>query len=73
MARKYNLNSASDMRRFQKDLTNQVESIAVNSLYQRSYNITCPHCSAQISIPPGKSFCPVCRNEINLDLNINFK
>lgn len=45
---------------------------ATNALHQRKYDVTCPHCGAKINVPTGKSFCPICKNEIDLNLNINF-
>lgn len=54
-------------------LNKAIQEQATSSLNQRTYDVVCPHCGAKINVPTGKSFCPVCRNEIDLNLNINFK
>ncbi len=70
MAKKYNLNSKSDMRHFMEDLKNKVYSNAEQEIYSRKYDVECPDCHAHISIKPGKSICPVCHNEIDFQLDI---
>lgn len=72
MTKKYNISSKSDMRRFERDLSNKVQSMTYNTLQNRTYDVTCPHCHASIQVHPGKSMCPFCRKEIDLKLNINF-
>lgn len=54
-------------------LNKTIQSQATSALNQRTYDVTCPHCGAKITIHTGKSSCPLCRNEIDLSLNINFK
>lgn len=58
-----------DVNKLNRHIQNQTTSI----LNQRTYDIECPHCKAKVTVPTGKSFCPICRNEIDLSLNINFK
>lgn len=72
MAKKYNINSKSDMRRFQKDLEKIVKDEAVSTVMKEKYEVTCPHCQANIKVPVGKSSCPNCRNPIDLKLNIKW-
>lgn len=73
MTKKYNLSSKSDMRRFAKDLEKQVYSNAEQQILSRTYEVECPDCHSKISIKPGKSFCPVCHNEIDFNLNIKYE
>ncbi len=72
MARKYNLGSKSDMRRLERDLTRAVEKSVTDGLHSMKYDINCPHCGATFQAPAGKSHCPVCKNIVDLELNIDF-
>ena len=73
MGKNYNINSKSDMKRFMKDLEKQVYSNAEQQLYSQNYDVECPHCHSKVSVPAGKSICPICRNTIELNLNITYK
>lgn len=73
MTKKYNLGSTSDMRRFTRDLENQISASVENHLYSQTYDVTCPHCNRKISVPVGKSRCPFCGNDIDLNLNIGYR
>ena len=64
MSVKFNI----DKRKLEKAMKQQ----ATNALHQRKYDVTCPHCGAKINVPTCISFCPICKNEIDLNLNINF-
>lgn len=70
MARKYNLGSKSDMRRLTKDLEKAVMEKATSAMMKMKYDITCPHCQANIQAPVGKSLCSLCRQQIDLNINI---
>lgn len=72
MKRTYDISKASDIKKFSKDLEKAIIGEAQNTLYGRSYNISCPHCHRQITVPAGKSVCPLCRNDIDLQLSIKF-
>ncbi len=72
MAKKYDIGSSSDMRRFTEDLQSTVMDKARQHVLTRNYDISCPHCKASVSVPVGKSVCPLCRKEINLNLDIHF-
>ncbi|MCL2841798.1 MAG: hypothetical protein FWE05_13650 [Defluviitaleaceae bacterium] len=72
MPKKYNISSKHDMVRLEKDLKNQAFNIARSKAASRNYTVDCPHCSKSVSITAGKSPCPFCRKEINLELNIKF-
>lgn len=72
MGKKYNLSKNSDMKKLVRDLTDAVQDKTVDILNNRTYDITCPHCNQQISVMPGKSQCPLCHQDIDLNLNIHF-
>lgn len=72
MSKTYKLNSKSNMKKFETDLMNDILSKAEADLYQRSYDIKCPNCNAPISAKPGRNFCSICGEEINLNLDISF-
>lgn len=71
MSKKYNLNSKSDMRKFQRDLEKTVMHKAKSAIMKKQFDVTCPHCQSKVNIPAGKSLCPSCRKQI--DFKINFK
>ena len=71
MAKKYNLGSKSDMRRFQRDLEKTVMKKATSTLMKKRCDIPCPHCQSQVTVPVGKSSCPICHQPI--DFQLNFK
>ncbi len=71
MPKKYNLGKPSDMRRFQRDIQSIAMEKAVDAVQSRSYNVTCPHCHRPVTVMPGKHPCPLCRQEIDLILNIH--
>lgn len=73
MSKKYNLGSNSDMRRFMKDLEKQIYSNAEQQIYSQTYAVDCPHCHNKVSVKPGSSLCPFCRNQIKLNLNIKYE
>lgn len=72
MGRKYNLGSSSDMRRFQRDLEKEIIGKTKQTIMNQTYDVTCPHCQSRISVPPGKSCCPRCGQEVDLNLDIKF-
>ena len=43
MARKYNLGSKSDMRRFERELKKSVMDQAKTSIMRGTHKVTCPH------------------------------
>lgn len=69
MSRKYNLGKKSDMRRFERDLKNQILSAAKQEMRKGSYDIACPHCNTKISANVGRNTCPHCGNTVDLTLN----
>lgn len=56
-----------DKKALDKVIRNTVESYA----YDQTYEVACPHCGKTIQIPPGLSTCPMCGEQI--DLNLDFK
>lgn len=57
-----------DSKKFEKSIKKQTASV----LNKHTYEITCPHCQSKITVPTGKSLCPICKNEIDLSLDIKF-
>ncbi|CEN29170.1 hypothetical protein [Pseudolactococcus piscium] len=55
-------------RNFEKTVKDGMRKAALNG----TYDIKCPHCEQDISVKSGKSLCPKCNKEINLNLNIDF-
>lgn len=70
MSKNYNLGSKSDMRKFTNDLERAVKEKSVQALHARKYDVDCPHCNGKVKVAPGKSNCPLCSKEIDLELNI---
>ncbi len=70
MAKKYNLFSKSDMRKFQQDLEKSVIKESKSAILKSKHDIKCPNCSRNVNAPVGKSRCPYCHNEININLDI---
>lgn len=71
MAKKYNIGSKSDMRRFKRDLTKDIQSMANKAIYNSKYSISCPNCHSQFQAKAGKNICPFCRESIDLQINID--
>ncbi len=71
MKHKYNMSSKSDMRRFQRDLKKDIKASVVSAIESGLYDVTCPNCGAVVKVPAGKSKCPSCRGEINLELDVD--
>ena len=72
LGKNYNLGSSSDMRRFQRDLEKEIMGKTKQTIMGRKYDVTCPHCHSKVNVLPGKSRCPRCGNEIDLQLDIKF-
>lgn len=72
MAKKYNLGSSSDMKRFQRDITNAAENMVRKAANDMEIEVECPNCHTRISAHSGMNFCPVCRQQIDVDLDIHF-
>lgn len=70
MKNTYKLSSKSDMKQFNKDLEKRIKSAAIEEAMGRTYDVTCPTCGASVKVPTGKSLCPQCRKEIDLQLDI---
>lgn len=73
MSKTFNLGSASDMRRFERELMKSVQKEVTNSLHSEYFDVQCPHCNCTFPARSGSNICPVCRNTVELNLNINFK
>ena len=52
-------------------LHDKVMQMAKQSLQAQKYEVTCPYCDATREVRPGKSTCPLCGKEIDLELNIS--
>lgn len=68
---KYNLNRASDMRKFQRDIENAAKYKAAEAISKSAIPIECPFCRAKFEACAGVVLCPKCGEKI--DLKINFK
>ena len=66
----YRLDDKSDMERYFKDLKKQIYSDAEQQILSQNYDVECPACHSIISIKPGKSFCPICNEEIDFKIDI---
>ena len=42
-----------------------------SAVKDKKFDIACPHCGKEVSVPEGKSKCPSCGQTI--DLSLNFK
>ena len=71
MGKSYDLSKSSDMNRLSKDLKSSAMQQVNQALMSRKYEINCPFCNGKISVPPGRSACPLCLREINLELDIH--
>lgn len=56
----------------QNKIKKAVMDKARNDISSRNFSVACPHCNAQVSIPAGKSPCPICGEDINLNLDFKF-
>lgn len=69
-AKKYDLFSKSDMRKFQKDLEKTVMKESKSAMLKGKYDIGCPTCGKIVNVSVGKSVCPHCHNEIDFKLDV---
>lgn len=58
------------MKQFAKDLEKEIKDSAIKEAMSRKYEVTCPTCGANVEVPAGKSRCPACGEEIDLQLDI---
>lgn len=70
MAKKYNLGSKSDMRRFERDLKNAVMNQAESAIRHSSHEVICPNCKRKLNAHIGSNTCPFCKQLITLQLNM---
>lgn len=49
-----------------------VEKSTIEHLNKQKYEVKCPNCNAIIEVPTGLSNCPICNQEIDLNLKISF-
>ena len=68
----YNLGSSSDMRKFKKDMENAIKEKAKENISGRDFDVLCPQCKSKVSVPAGRSLCPVCGMEIDVKLQFDF-
>ena len=45
---------------------------AIEEAMGRMYDVTCPSCGSSVKVPTGKSACPKCGEEIDLQLDVKF-
>ncbi len=66
MAKKYNLLSKSDMRRFSRDLEKSVKQQASDAIKKSLHEFTCPSCNRKFQVRVGANTCPHCGQCIDL-------
>lgn len=66
MARKYNIFSKSDMRRFQRDLQRDLEHDFKKAINTATYQHVCHGCGRTFNVKVGQNYCPYCRSELIL-------
>lgn len=66
MAKKYNLFSKSDMRRFSRDLEKSVKKQASDAIKNSLHEFTCPNCNRKLQVHVGANTCPYCGQRIDL-------
>lgn len=66
MGVKVNINI--DKNKLKKQILDQAKS----KISSDNFDVDCPHCGKKVSVPAGKSNCPICGNEINLKLDFKF-
>lgn len=71
MSKTFDITSKSDMKKFKDHLHNAVVEEATAAVNAMNFDINCPDCDAAISVPVGRSSCPNCNQEIDLNLDIN--
>jgi Zn finger protein HypA/HybF involved in hydrogenase expression len=60
---KFNFNPAELEKKIRKEATNQLK--------KKTFNVSCPKCSTNVSAIVGKNTCPNCGSEIDFKLNGN--
>lgn len=70
MSKTFNLNSSSDMHKFNEHLKKAALEEAQNSICENGIELECPHCHKQVKVKPGINTCAYCRNKI--DINLKF-
>jgi len=68
MGRKYNLGSSSDMKRYMKDLEEEIRKDVLRQLRIKGQNVTCPKCGHAFTVQSEKFTCPNCSENITLEL-----
>ena len=56
----------SSIQKLAESLDSKVKSIAKKEASKKKYDIACPNCKADVTVPLGKSACPACNGEIDL-------
>ena len=72
MGNTYNLGNSSDMKRFSQVLEESIMDFAKEAAYDMDFDVECPHCNKISTMHPGLNVCPFCKNEVNLELDIDF-
>lgn len=67
---KYNLGNKSGMRRFMKDLNNEILSKAESAAQNMTFDINCSECQRSYKARAGVNTCPYCRATTDVQLNI---
>ena len=73
LAKKYNISSKSDMRKFERDVKQKLVDMSTSAVMSRKYLVDCPLCGTQVNIPVGKSLCPACGRSIDFKLNVHLQ
>ncbi|AWR91948.1 hypothetical protein LJ555_11740 [Lacticaseibacillus paracasei] len=67
MAKKFNLGSKSDMRRFMRAIEEEAKDKASDAIINHSYDFECPKCGTKFMVRVGSpNVCPKCGTSVNL-------
>lgn len=72
IAKSFNLDNSSDLRKLSKEIERSVVNEAKTQATMNFYDVECPSCKHTVKVKSGRNVCPICFNEINVDLQFDF-